>query len=53
MENNEEALDVANEMESVINAALVFKTHPNMMHCETEMMIIEDEEEKSEDFYEL
>jgi hypothetical protein len=45
MEHNEEAFEIAIEMESVINSALVFEAHP-MYRSDTEMFIIEDEDEE-------
>ena len=46
MEHNEEATEIANEMESVINSALVFEAHPMHKYSDTQMFIIEDEESK-------
>ena len=35
MEHNEEAFEIANEMESVINSALVFEAHPMHKYKDT------------------
>ena len=45
MEHSDEAIEIANEMDSIIQSALVFQAHP--MHRQTEMFFIDDEEEEN------